>query len=437
MMKFMKKYYTLLENLKYIFFTIYIFSLPVAKVASIQSISMSLFTLLVVATEYKKWYFKDLLKIKVPLVLLSIIAILAYISLFFTIDINETLKEVNKGVVKNVVFMIIIFYYFMNLEYEKIKIYIYIVFSSLFVHSIINIITWINVGFSFNYRTGGLLDGYLNNGGGERFGIWAMYALGCAISLFIFSKNKILAAAFLAISLLSIISNNTRATYIGVAFVLVSIFFIFIRSNKFRLFSCVAAVIFVFGFYQISHHISPDRYNLTLIPKYIELMKKTPKEMGAYSEMGLTESVPSRISSWKSVIIYRLHEPFVPTGYGRFLYGKTIRKLNSEQDIPFSNYSQLHNEFLGMFFSLGIFGFLAFIGIWISYLKTSVQVGKNNDALIQAFGYTIFFGALGFIASLIFGSFFGSSEAKLFYLTLGMALGIYCKRGPENNDKHT
>ncbi|WP_219810281.1 hypothetical protein, partial [Campylobacter concisus] len=72
MMKFLTKYYTLLENLKYIFFTIYLFSLPVAKVASIQSISMSLFTLLVVATEYKKWSLKDLLKIKTPLVLLFI-----------------------------------------------------------------------------------------------------------------------------------------------------------------------------------------------------------------------------------------------------------------------------------------------------------------------------------------------------------------------------
>lgn len=428
MMKFLTKYYNLLENLKYIFFAIYIFSLPVAKVASIQSMSMSLFTLLVVATEYKKWNFKDLLKIKVPLILLSIITILAYISLFFTIDINETLKEVNKGVIKNVAFMIVLFYYFKNLEYDKIKIYIYIFFSSLFIHSTINIITWINVGFSFDYRTGGLLDGYINNGGGERFGIWAIYALGCPISLFVFNKNKILATAFLAISLLSIISNNTRATYIGVAFVLVSIFFIFIRSNKIRLFSCIVAAIFAFGFYQISHHISPDRYNLTLIPKYIELMKKTPKEMGAYSEMGLTESVPSRISSWKSVLIYRLHEPFVPTGYGRFLYGKTIRKLNSEQDIPFSNYPQVHNEFLGIFFSLGIFGLLAFIGIWASYLKTGIQVSKNNDAPIKAFGYTIFFGALGFIASLLFGSFFGSSEAKLFYLTLGMALGIYYKK---------
>ena len=57
--------------------------------------------------------------------------------------------------------------------------------------------------------------------------------------------------------------------------------------------------------------------------------------------------------------------------------------------------------------------------------------------LLRVFGYTIFFGGLGFIASLLFGSFFGSSEAKLFYLTLGMALGIYYKKGPNNDDKYT
>ena len=218
---------------------------------------------------------------------------------------------------------------------------------------------------------------------------------------------------------------------------LVAVFFIFIRSNKIRILSCALVTIFIFGFYEISHHISPDRYNLTLIPKYIELIKKSPKEMESYSDMGLTISVPARLAMWKSVLIYRLHEPFVPTGYGRFLYGKTIRKLNSEQDVPFSDYSQVHNEFLGMFFSLGIFGLLAFIGIWISYLKTSIQVSKNNDVLLMVFGYTIFFGGLGFIASLLFGSFFGSSEAKLFYLTLGMALGIYYKQGPNNDDKYT
>ena len=432
----MNKYRNLSEYLKYLFFSIYVFFLPVAKVASIQSISIAAFIFLVVATEYKKWSLMDLTKIKKLLILFFVILFLAYLSLLYSVDINETLKEANKVIVKNIAIMIILFFYFKHLQYEKTKIYFCILFSVFFVHTVINIFTWIAVGCDLDYRTGGLLDGYINGGGGgERFGIWATYAFGCAIAFFAF-KNKSLATIFLIFTIVSIISNNTRATYVGVIIILIAVFFTFIYSNKIRMVSFAVIGLFAFAFYQTSHYVSADRYNLLLIPKYIELIKSSPKEMIRYKDMGLSESVPARLAMWKSVLIYRINEPFVPTGYGRFLYGKTIRKLNSDQNIPFCDYSQVHNEFLGIFFSLGIFGLLAFIGIWISYLKVGIQIARSGDVFTRVFGYFIFFGGLGFIASLFFGSFFGSSEAKLFYLTFGIALGI-CYSKDFKNDEYS
>jgi O-antigen polymerase len=431
----MNKYQNLFEFLKYLFFSIYIFFLPAAKVASIQSISIAAFIFLVVATEYKKWNLIDLTKIKKLLILFFVVLFLAYLSLFNSVDINETLKEANKGILKNVAIMIVLFFYFKHLQYSKTKIYFYILFSAFFIHTIINIFTWIAVGCDLSYRTGGLLDGYIQDGGGERFGIWATYAFGCAIAFFAF-KNKSLATVFLILTIISIISNNTRATYIGVIIILIAVFFTFVYSNKIRIVSFVIVVLFGFIFYQTSHYVSADRYNIQLVPKYIELIKSSPKEMIRYKDMGLSESVPARLAMWKSVLIYRINEPFIPTGYGRFLYGKTIRKLNSDQNIPFCDYSQVHNEFLGIFFSLGIFGLLAFIGIWISYLKTAIQIARSSDVFTRVFGYFIFFGGLGFIASLFFGSFFGSSEAKLFYLTFGMVLGI-CYSKDFKNDEYS
>ena len=163
-------------------------------------------------------------------------------------------------------------------------------------------------------------------------------------------------------------------------------------------------------------------------------MKKAPNEMGKeYKKLNLDYSISSRISMWKAAIIYSSNHPFEPTGYGRFLYGKNIVKLNSKENQPFSVYSQVHNEFLGILFSLGIFGLMLFLSFWIYFLKKSYSLIKNNiNNATSMFGFTMFFGGIGFIVNLCFGSFFGDTEAKFFYMMFGIILAISVKNCIKN-----
>ncbi|NOX14603.1 MAG: hypothetical protein GXP61_00920, partial [Epsilonproteobacteria bacterium] len=51
----------------------------------------------------------------------------------------------------------------------------------------------------------------------------------------------------------------------------------------------------------------------------------------------------------------------------------------------------------------------------------------SNENIIKIYAIFIFLGTTGFIGSMMFGSFFGDSEAKFFYPLYGILLGIYYK----------
>lgn len=175
LVKVMKVEYV--QYLKLFFFSVYIFVLPIARTAAIQSFSLVLFLLLLAITDFKKVDFKNLLKIKWLLVILFAFIVLAYLSLFYSIDIKLSLKELNKELVRNVLVMIVVFLFFSTYSIDKITPYIYSIIAILFIHTIINLYTWYLADFSFNVRTGGLLDGYINKGGCERFAIWTSFAI--------------------------------------------------------------------------------------------------------------------------------------------------------------------------------------------------------------------------------------------------------------------
>lgn len=421
-----------IQYLKLFFFSVYIFVLPIAHTAAIQSFSLVLFLLLLAITDFKKVDFKNLLKIKWLLVILFAFIVLAYLSLFYSIDIKLSLKEVNKELVRNVLVMILVFLFFSTYSIDKITPYIYSIIAILFIHTIINLYTWYLADFSFNVRTGGLLDGYINKGGGERFAIWTSFAISASIAIFLY-KNKFIGAIFFILSLLSMFSTQTRAGYLAAICMIVLIAFATIKSRLIKVLTILFFIIFIIGVYLNSHNFS-YRYNLKASNDYIALMKKAPNEMGEeYKKLNLDYSISSRISMWKAAIIHILDHPFEPTGYGRFLYGKNIVKLNSKENQPFAVYSQVHNEFIGVLFSLGIFGLILFLSFWIYFLKKSYSLIKNNiNNVASIFGFTMFFGGIGFIVNLCFGSFFGDTEAKFFYMMFGIILAISIKNCIKN-----
>jgi O-antigen ligase len=285
------------------------------------------------------------------------------------------------------------------------------------------------------YRAGGLLD----SGGGERFGIWATYALAISIA-FLFSKYKLYAIPFITLSILSIIANNTRATFLALILILLCYLIFFIKNRYIKWFLLFSTILSILIFINFSQNF-PKRYNAHTVLTNLELITKYhPKQdMFLVQKHQWDSSTAIRLSMWKSVIIYRLKEPFLPQGYGRFLYGKGIQNnfKDTPQNMPYRVFIQAHNDYIGTLYSLGIIGLLAFIYLLYYKLKVSYKLysltDNNSYKILSVF---LFLGTIGFMTSIMFGSFFGDSEVKFFYPLYGLLLGIYYKE-INTNEKNT
>ncbi len=408
------------SNLDLFFLSIYFFSLPIAHFTAVQSISGALFVLTFIIQDYKNIKFNLVLKYKNIICVFFVFLLLALISLFYTPDIRESLKEILHELIRNFIVLFMFICYIYLSDNKKIKNIILIIISILFIHTTINIITWLMHG-GWPYRAGGLLD----PGDGERFGIWATYMLAMSIAL-LFSKYKKIAFLFFIFSIISIIANQTRATFVATILISISTFSLF-HNKKIKISALLSILILCGMFYKYSSHL-PPRYDIKHIVLNFKKVIYTPPSK--FQNLGIEYSTYTRLAMWKSVILYRLKDPWMPQEYGRFLYGKSIKLnfKNQPENLPLHIYPQTHNSFIGMLYSLGIVGLFIFIYFLYYQLKISYRLSKiNSNSLYYTFGIFTFLGTIGFIGSMMFGSFFGDSEAKFFYILYGMVLGMYLK----------
>ncbi|ACM92747.1 O-Antigen Polymerase family [Nautilia profundicola AmH] len=407
-----------------LFLFIFLITLPISHVAAIQNISFGLFILSFIFIYKPKikikilWYYKNLL------ISFFILTLLAFLSLFNTPNIIETLKEIKGEIFFNLIIMLTAFYYFLYIEREKIKIVFFMILIILIIHTLINIFIWYHHGF-WPYRAGGLLD----SGGGERFGIWVTYMLAMS---FTFLYNKKIFVILFLLSVISIIANQTRATFIASILILFSAMLLK-RIFNFKL--ILLMFLFLIGIYLlISKDLSNKRYN---IYQYIDNIHKVfilPPHN--FRQIKIESSSLQRLSMWKSALIYRVEQPFIPIEYGRFLYGDSIKEVfkNEPKNLPIRVYSQVHNEFLGILFGLGIFGLIAFLYIIFYNLYIAKNLYKRtHDILYKQYALFVYLGTLGFIVSMMFGSFFGDSESKFFYFLYGLLLALNIKEKNENH----
>ncbi len=415
------------NNIDLFFLSIYFFSLPIAHFTAVQSISGALFVLTFIIQDYKNIKFNLVLKYKNIICVFFVFLLLALISLFYTPDIKESLKEILHELIRNFIVLFMFIYYIYLSDNKRIKNILTIIASILLMHTLFNIGIWIYNG-GWPVRTGAFLDGTIKGirtGGGERFGIWATYMLAMSIAL-LFSKYKKIAFLFFIFSIISIIANQTRATFVATILISISTFFLF-HNKKIKISVLLSILILCGMFYKYSSHL-PPRYDIKHIVLNFKKVIYTPPSK--FQNLGIGYSTYTRLAMWKSVILYRLKDPWIPQEYGRFLYGKSIRSnfKNQPENLPLHIYSQTHNSFIGMLYSLGIVGLFIFIYFLYYQLKISYRLSKiNSNSLYYTFGIFTFLGTMGFIGSMMFGSFFGNSEAKFFYILYGMILGMYLK----------
>lgn len=414
--------------LDYFFLFVFLITLPISKVTAVQNISFFLFSFLLFFTTEKEVY-KNILKIKSYLFIILGIVTLSLISVFFSIDSKETLSEIRGEIIKPLFVLLLTVLFTIKKNIKEVYLIFALIVLCLFFHASINLFMWYEGGL-WPFRAGGLLD----NGGGERFGIWATYSLSISIGL-LFTKYKKLGILLFVIFLLSIVANNTRATFIGMILIFIS-YFIFFYSNrliKYISLVSVLVILIAFTFYSKNFDTRYNVYNMLTKTKYLD--DYSPSEYNKLvKEHSLGHSSVSRLSMWKTVLLYRFEEPFIPLGYGRFLYDKQIENVwkNNPENIPFKLYGQAHNDFISILLSLGVLGLTFFLIFLFYLLKISHYIFKYNKEF-KFIGVFIFLGTIGYIASMMFGSFFGDSEQLYFYTLYGIALALYVKTKEEIN----
>ena len=409
-------------HLDLLFLFIYISALPIAHVNAVQNISLALFMLVFFITS-NQILFRQILKLKLFLFIILSFVALSLISIYFSIDYKETIKSIRSELIKPILIGLVMFAFTLTLEKKRLKYLFVLIFIALCVHTIINIVVWqMNGGWPF--RAGGLLD----NGGGERFGIWATYFFAMALALFQTQYKKYIFAFFL-LAIVSIIANNTRATYVGCFIILISYFFSFYKYRRIK-YIFLSIVIIIITIFTFNSKELPQRYNIYHIIDSLQYFNDYP--LSQYDELivnhNLDASVVIRVAMWKSVLLYREAYPFTPQGYGRFLYGKGIHVVfkNKPENIPYNTLAQAHNDYITVLFSLGIIGLVLFLSLLFYLLYISFYVFKYNQKY-KYFAIFIFLGTLGFMSSMMFGSFFGDSEQDYFYFLYGIILAIYLK----------
>lgn len=417
-------------NFDLFFLFLFIVSLPIAHVTALQNISF-LFFFIFSLLSLKKIKFNLFKEFNYFVIIIILFVFISFLSIEYSLFPAKVLSQIRAELIKPLLVLIVAFFFILNINKNRLKYVFFILLFGLFIHGCINLYLWNSNGF-WPFRSGGLLD----NGGGERFGIWATYSLSISIALF-FTKYKKIAFLIFSIFLLSVIANNTRATFVGVIFILLSLFIYFYKNRAikiiviFMLFSIVVSFIY----YSKNLNTRYNAYNIISSSSYfISYNPYSYKELAKKYNLG--HSSLARLSMWKSVFLYRIEDPITPQGFGRFLFGKSIEKVwkDKKENLPYIIFPQAHNDFITILFSLGIFGLILFI-LFLSYnLKIAYYIFKNSEKY-RPFAVFVFLGTVGYIASMMFGSFFGDSEQLYFYLLYGMLLAFYLKTKEENIEK--
>lgn len=406
-----------------------IFVLPIAHTITIRSLAIAI-PLVLLIFRYVKY--KDFTwgrtSFELPFVLIFAAVLM---SLPNSIDLDKSLKEMWRELLTPIALFYTV-YFSIKKEKDAVSLLLVLFFGSLIfsAYSFYDFYMHDGTWLKMTYKAGGLRD----PGGGQAAAIYHTTVIPFLFwGLFFFRerKQRALLILLLALNITALYITFTRAAYLALALQAIVILWLLIAEKKWKWCIAISVILSILVFTQAGRTISRG-IDANRLPSLGEYLRLSPEEISdRYSDANYP-GAGHRLAMWKTAIDRISETPFHAHGYGRFLFGRSVRTEKNSHFI----YSQTHNTFIGTAFELGVQGLVVFL--WMIFVFFRVCWKQWRITLSSREGISHYLSAslltmmAGYWVNNFFGSFDAGDSKLLFMLLLGIGMAIAHKTKTEN-----
>lgn len=394
--------------------TVLVFILPIAHTTTIRSIALYTPLILLILRFYFEKNFKFIkTSFEIPFIAFFIVAV---ISILTSVDQKETIKEIKSELIVPILLFYLVYFAIRRNENALTLIKVLFFGSILFsLYSFYDFYRHDGTWFSVKYKAGGLRD----PGGGEVAALYYTMVIPFIFWGLIYFKNKrekIFLVLALIVNLLAFHITFVRAGMIALGLQIIFVSLFLIREKKLLISILLLIFLSTVSFIYLEKKMFREMHT-EKIPSISEYLRMSPEEIAGQNP----SSMRQRLAMWKTAIDKISENPFYPHGYGRFLFGKTVRNENNKHFI----YPQTHNTFVGIAFELGIQGLIVFLWMITTFFIVCLKYWLNSkDSLVKYFSVSLMTMMVGYWVNNFFGSFDGDDSKLLFMMLLGIGMAV-------------
>jgi len=230
----------------------------------------------------------------------------------------------------------------------------------------------------------------------------AFFSMGVPLFLLLFlikkeKKRKYMVGIFFLAAVLAAVYNGTRGAWIAIVITSFMTAFFVMKNKKKAILGCLLAVIFVIA-------------GLMFTPNVLQRVE-TIGQMNYQSNS-------ERILLWESAYHMFEDHPVLGIGFGNFKEAYQMQYISPKAKEPWLGHA--HNNVLQMLAECGIFGGLAFMGMWIYFSYYSIKGWYQTKNIVYMFLFIIVNSTL--LQGLTEYNLGNSMVTKLYWFLIGIAL---------------
>ncbi|WP_334090265.1 hypothetical protein [Helicobacter typhlonius] len=414
---------------------------------------------------YLLCFWRDLKSIKtliLPLSFMAIVVIMAYISLFFAVNVSETKKLIRWYLLEPSLFVIMSFLFTLSLKQSQQRIFFLLLCCVVFYHPLVTIYDfYANGGGNLGYRA--KLPHYHIPATGYSF--YLLFAFSFAYVGFLKTRGfaKYIFGIFTLLGIYAFVCNGGRFGALALITMMCAplVFFTY-KRKKITFFSLLLTL--CLGAFALYHFSSSwqDRFNFhKIVNNFMQVWHTPPAEMGQFAgtyclkgkqtqcsvhsldkqaDITMEYSALDRISKLKSTFLAIADNPLRPNGYHFQQFPFNIQQifpldsinhpfsLTPYEDTFISAHAHNHNYPSSIFFELGLVGFIGF-SLFVGYFFYALYKAKidfrSNVNIQQLFIGSIGLALLGLVVANVFDCFPVRDGQLFLFVLLGVFLAHF------------